>query len=86
MHLRLLTLLIPVLTAFGSMVKAQQDNDPQTTGKLSSLMYHIDRMYVDDVDKNKLVDAAIVSMLAELDPHSIYIPKEDLEEVNEPLK
>ncbi|MEZ4790875.1 MAG: S41 family peptidase [Flavobacteriales bacterium] len=86
MHLRLLTLLIPVLTAFGSTVKAQQDNDPQTTGKLSSLMYHIDRMYVDDVDKNKLVDAAIVSMLAELDPHSIYIPKEDLEEVNEPLK
>ena len=86
MHLRLLTLLLPLLTAFGSTVKAQQDNDPQTTGKLSSLMYHIDRMYVDDVDKNKLVDAAIVSMLAELDPHSIYIPKEDLEEVNEPLK
>ncbi len=49
-------------------------------------MYHIERMYVDDVDKNKLVDAAIVSMLEELDPHSIYIPKEDLEEVNEPLK
>ncbi len=64
---------------------AQQD-DPLTTGKLSSLLYHIDRMYVDDVDKDKLVDAAIVSMLEELDPHSIYIPKEDLEEVNEPLK
>ncbi|HRF80475.1 MAG TPA: peptidase S41, partial [Flavobacteriales bacterium] len=69
-----------------TVVRAQQDNDPLTTGKISSLMYHIDRMYVDDVDKNKLVDAAIVSMLQELDPHSIYIPKEDLEEVNEPLK
>ncbi len=65
---------------------AQQQEDPLTTGKLSSLLYHIDRMYVDDVDKQKLVDAAIVSMLEELDPHSIYIPKEDLEEVNEPLK
>lgn len=75
-----------VLPALLPEARAQQDNDPLTTGKLSSLMYHIDRMYVDDVDKNKLVDAAIVSMLAELDPHSIYIPKEDLEEVNEPLK
>jgi carboxyl-terminal processing protease len=60
--------------------------DPATTGKLESLLYHIDRMYVDDVDKQKLVDAAIVRMLEELDPHSIYIPKEELEEVNEPLK
>jgi len=54
--------------------------------KLESLLYHIDRMYVDSVQHDKLVDAAIVSMLEELDPHSIYIPKEDLEEVNEPLK
>lgn len=61
-------------------------DDPYTTGKLSSLLYHIDRMYVDDVDKRKLVDAAVVRMLEELDPHSIYIPKEELEEVNEPLK
>jgi len=65
---------------------AQQFDDPATTGKIGSLLYHIDRMYVDEVDKQKLVDAAIVRMLEELDPHSIYIPKEDLEEVNEPLK
>ena len=25
-------------------------------------------------------------MLEKLDPHSIYIPKEELDEVNEPLK
>ncbi|TXI82768.1 MAG: S41 family peptidase [Flavobacteriales bacterium] len=87
MHLRHLPLSFALVLALSQHhTHAQQDNDPLTTGKLSSLMYHIDRMYVDDVDKNKLVDAAIVSMLAELDPHSIYIPKEDLEEVNEPLK
>ncbi len=60
--------------------------DPATTGKLSALLYHIERMYVDEVDKKKLVDAAVVRMLEELDPHSTYIPKEELEEVNEPLK
>ncbi|MBK6830627.1 MAG: PDZ domain-containing protein [Flavobacteriales bacterium] len=64
----------------------QTQQDPTTVGKLESLLYHIDRMYVDDVNKQQLVDAAIVRMLEELDPHSIYIPKEDLEEVNEPLK
>lgn len=67
-------------------VLGQQSQDPATVGKIESLLYHIDRMYVDDVDKKALVDAAIVRMLEELDPHSIYIPKEDLEEVNEPLK
>ncbi len=54
--------------------------------KLQALLYQIDHMYVDSVDDNKLVDKAIVAMLGELDPHSVYIPKEDLEEVNEPLK
>lgn len=54
--------------------------------KLQALLYQIDNMYVDTVDDNKLVEKAIVSMLAELDPHSVYIPKEDLEQVNEPLK
>ena len=47
---------------------AQLTEDPATVGKLGSLLYHIDRMYVDDVDNKKLVDAAIVSMLEELDP------------------
>ena len=74
-----------LLTGIVFPVLAQQQ-DPATVGKLEALLYHIDRMYVDDVDKKELVDAAVVRMLEELDPHSIYIPKEDLEEVNEPLK
>ena len=77
--------LLALGAGFALLVSAQQQ-DPTTIGKLESLLYHIDRMYVDDVNKQQLVDAAIVRMLEELDPHSIYIPKEDLEEVNEPLK
>ncbi|HOP42410.1 MAG TPA: S41 family peptidase [Flavobacteriales bacterium] len=63
-----------------------QGPEQTTTGKLDALLYHIDRMYVDSVDDGKLVERAIVSMLEELDPHSIYIPKEELQQVNEPLK
>lgn len=65
-------------------LSAQQD--PHATGKLEALLYHIDQMYVDSVDDEELVEKAIVSMLQELDPHSIYIPKEELEQTNEPLK
>ncbi|MBP9080753.1 MAG: PDZ domain-containing protein, partial [Flavobacteriales bacterium] len=54
--------------------------------KLQALLYQIDHLYVDSVNDGKLVEKAIVAMLAELDPHSVYIPKEELEEVNEPLK
>lgn len=89
-------MLVPRSAAFAAMLflalpaRPQQQpspsQDPATIGKLESLLYHIDRMYVDDVDKRQLVDAAIVRMLEELDPHSIYIPKDELEEVNEPLK
>src|SRR5262245_4722342 len=69
---------------FALTASAQQD--PATIGKLEALLYHVDRMYVDSVDDEHLVEKAITAMLEELDPHSIYIPKEELEEVNEPLK
>lgn len=73
-----------IALAFPLLANAQ--SDPSTVGKLEALLYQIDHMYVDSVDDRKLVDKAITSMLEELDPHSIYIPKEELDEVNEPLK
>lgn len=54
--------------------------------KLQALLYQIDQLYVDTVNENELVERAIIAMLEDLDPHSVYIPKEDLEQVNEPLK
>jgi carboxyl-terminal processing protease len=76
-------LLLPLLLPAHGMLHGQAE---PSASKLESVLYHIDRMYVDAVDRNKLVDVAIVRMLEELDPHSIYIPKDEVEEVNEPLK
>lgn len=78
-------LLTPLALALAIGVSAQTEK-VATTDKLESLLYHIDRSYVDDVDQKDLVETAIVKMLEDLDPHSIYIPKEDLQQVNEPLK
>ena len=47
--------------------------------KLSSIYYLINNYYVDTADFEALTDDAIVSILKELDPHSAYIPKKDVE-------
>ena len=83
--LRSLAVFLALVPLTGQLTWAQTVK-PSPASKLEALLYHIDRMYVDSVDQEKLVEEAIVSMLEELDPHSIYIPKEELEEVNEPLK
>ena len=43
------------------------------------------QLYVDSVNEGKLVEDAIVAMLAGLDPHSQYSNAEETKELNEPL-
>jgi len=54
--------------------------------KLATLMQIIDYAYVDTVAMSELVETAIISTLKDLDPHSAYISKEDVEKANEPLE
>lgn len=46
----------------------------------------IDRNYVTDVDRRKLVEAGIRGMLTELDPYSNYISPDDLAQFNEAVE
>lgn len=43
------------------------------------------QLYIDSVNESKLVEDAIVAMLASLDPHSQYSNAEETKELNEPL-
>ncbi|MFO7657731.1 MAG: S41 family peptidase [Bacteroidales bacterium] len=54
--------------------------------KLTNILNLIEREYVDPVLKNELVEEAIPKILQGLDPHSQYIPKSELQNVNEPLE
>ncbi|HQV00752.1 MAG TPA: S41 family peptidase, partial [Bacteroidia bacterium] len=56
-----------------------------STNKIASLFQIIDLFYVDTVNEQKVVDDGIRSMLKDLDPHSVYIPADELKETNEPL-
>lgn len=79
--------LLALFTFFLSVSATAQNNDPKaTTEKFNTLLYYIERMYVDSVNSQELVEKAIVHMLEELDPHSVYISKEELAAANEPLQ
>lgn len=54
--------------------------------KYQRLMQMIDAVYVDTVNLGKLTEDAIIKVLADLDPHSVYISREEVEEANEPLE
>lgn len=56
------------------------------TGRVEELLRFIDARYVDEADSDKLHQAAIRAVLDELDPHSVYIPADELREINESME
>lgn len=62
-----------------------QNTTQEATKKFGTLLSMLDKLYVDSINVEELVEGAIVKMLEELDPHSIYFSEEDLKEANEPL-
>jgi len=54
--------------------------------KIKKLMNYIENDYVDSVNTEKLLDGAIAKMLEKLDPHSTYIPKENLQAITENMQ
>jgi carboxyl-terminal processing protease len=59
---------------------------PATIKKLDITMYALNNLYVDKVDSEKLVEDAIIALLEKLDPHSNYMNKDEVRELNEPLQ
>ncbi len=70
---------------FITMLTANAQKVDPNLHKLATMLQIIRYAYVDTVNEPKLVENAIIETLKELDPHSYYISKEDLEAVNEPL-
>ncbi|MEQ1666057.1 MAG: S41 family peptidase, partial [Bdellovibrionales bacterium] len=53
--------------------------------KFDALLNMVSYAYVDSVDQNKVTESAIRALLKDLDPHSVYIPADELKATNEPL-
>lgn len=54
--------------------------------KLQQLLYYIENEYVDTINKDSLIEKAMSALLEKLDPHSVYIPAEEFDDLNDPLE
>ena len=54
--------------------------------KLTRLIDYIDFEYVEDVNTDSIVDVTVNGILDNLDPHSVYIPKEKMKRTAENMK
>lgn len=55
-------------------------------GRMEEILRYVDAKYVDDVNNGLMIDKSINNLLQELDPHSVYIPANDLQSVSEELE
>ena len=57
----------------------------QPESKVDQLLQLMDQAYVDKIDVDSITEEVMKEVVKRLDPHSAYIPKEDLEMVNSEL-
>lgn len=83
--MRTIRILFTILLAIGFHTYAHASVSYSDLQKLQTTVVAIDRFYLDTVNANTLIDNAINGMLEKLDPHSKYIPKSEVQKMNEPL-
>ena len=54
--------------------------------KLKQFIQYIETNYVDDIDTDSLVNTMISNVVEQLDPHSVYIPKEEMQQITESMQ
>ena len=77
--------LLLILFTLPSSLLTAQETVQQNQLKFGRLLRLVDSYYVDSVNVEKLTEKAIVSLLSELDPHSMYMSKDEVDKMNEPL-
>jgi len=78
--------LILSIVFVSSFVASAQQSSSFSAYKFVRFLQYLSNDYVDTVNPNRMVDEAIRSTLEKLDPHSVYISKEEVREMNEPLE
>ena len=90
-----LTVIGVALGIFLGVVLSQQANAQRITyqngqwhleqSKVDRLLQLMETAYVDELDMDSITDEVMSELVHKLDPHSSYIPKEDLEMINSEL-
>ncbi len=84
----LLPIALGLVLSFGIYLGSSLAPTPSVTAdsKINTILDYIQQEYVDTVNRKTLVDHSIEKLLEQLDPHSAYIPAEDLQSANESLE
>lgn len=69
-----------------SQIKSMLGRMNMPANKLSYTLSLIEKEYVDSVSMDSLSEHVIPLLLKELDPHSVYIPASEMQQMNEPLE
>lgn len=72
-----------LFTSFQAFSQKSKDDNLRRFNQVTN---YIDAGYVEDVDYEKIVNKAIEAMIGELDPHSSYIPKEEVAAADEKIR
>ena len=65
---------------------AQLESYYMSSNKILQTVWSIQQYYIENIPLNEIYEKAIPNILAELDPHSEYIPAKDFSTVNESLE
>jgi len=76
---------IPLLPAPTAQADAGERLPAQMTRELSRVYSTIRSQYVDDIDPDELLEAAIRGMVSSLDPHSAYFDERDLKQFEDSI-
>ncbi len=88
-------LLIAIILAIGILIgsrlnfptKISSFNSPTTAkDKIDKLIYFIENEYVENINTDSIIESTVNGILFHLDPHSVYIGKEEFEYVSESMK
>lgn len=74
------------LSVYNVQSQSQKQDPNAGIKKYNTVMQIIKFAYVDTINETKLVEKAIIETLKDLDPHSMYISKKDVQRANEPLE
>ena len=85
-RLFILALFLGLLTSASAQSPAGAQNAQENSQKFARLLRLVESYYVDSTNIGDLTEKAITSLLQDLDPHSVYISREEVERMNEPLQ
>jgi len=79
------SIVLAVGILIGSFLNRNNKNN-LSPNKFDLILNQLEEIYIDSINKDVLIEQAVENLIEELDPHSSYIPAQNLQSINEPME